>query len=394
MSINIADEAAILHERNQQNQHQEPNEDRPITRPYRPNLQPLPLTWGDLAKFDAIIDTRSPAEFALDHLPGAINCPVLSNEERIMVGTLHKQASPFEAKKVGAAMVARNIALTIDTQFRDKPKQWKPLIYCWRGGSRSGAMTHIFRAIGWGAVQLEGGYKAWRAQVVQDLAAMPDQFTYDVICGRTGSGKSRLLEAMAEHGAQVLDLEKIAAHKGSVLGNLPDQPQPSQKMLDSLIWAQLSQFDPTRPIFVEAESKKIGVLRVPDPLIRAMWQGRCFEVITPQPLRVELLHEEYAHLIADHELLFFKLDCLAALHSKEQILQWKALAKNGQWHEFVASMLNGHYDPAYDRSMFKNYLNIKAAAAIHITDISLRGFSEQALRLVKLSTLVATEHSC
>ena len=348
------------------------------TRSDRPNIQPLPLSLADLAKFDAIIDVRSPAEFALDHLSGAINCPALTNEERIIVGTLHKQASPFEAKKVGAAMVARNIALHIDAQFRDKPKQWKPLIYCWRGGSRSGAMTHIFRAIGWGAVQLEGGYKAWRAQVVQDLETMPAQFTYNVICGRTGSGKSRLLEAMAEQGMQVLDLEKLAAHKGSVLGNLPDQPQPSQKMLDSLIWGQLSQFDTARPVFVEAESKKIGVLRVPAPLIQAMWRGRCFEVITPQPLRVELLHKEYAHLIADHQLLFFKLDCLAALHSKEQIENWKNLALAGRWHEFVASMLDHHYDPAYDRSMFKNYMNVGVALPIPINDISAQGFSEQA----------------
>lgn len=376
--MNITDAAVTLTE------HAEP---KAITRSDRPNLQQLPLTWAELAQFDTIIDTRSPAEFALDHLPGAVNCPVLTNEERIIIGTLHKQVSPFEAKKVGAAMVARNIALNIDAQFRAKPKHWKPLIYCWRGGSRSGAMTHIFRAIGWGAVQLEGGYKAWRAQVLKDLETMPSKFTYNVICGRTGSGKSRLLEAMAEYGAQVLDLEKLAAHKGSVLGNLPDQPQPSQKMLDSLIWSQLSQFDRTQPVFVEAESKKIGVLRVPDPLIRAMWQGRCFEVITPQPLRVDLLHEEYAHLIDDRELLFFKLDCLAALHSKEQILTWKNLAHSGQWHAFVASMLNTHYDPAYDRSMFKNYLNIGTAAAVHVSDISNQGFSKQARLLINQSAL-------
>ncbi len=343
-----------------------------------PSIQPLPLSRDDLAKFDAIVDTRSPAEFALDHVPNAINCPVLTNEERIIVGTLHKQASPFEAKKVGAAMVARNIAKHIDEQFRDKPKHWKPLIYCWRGGARSGAATHIFRAIGWGAVQLQGGYKAWRAQVVSDLETMPNQFRYEVICGRTGSGKSRLLESLAAQGAQVLDLEKLAAHKGSVLGNLPNQPQPAQKMLDSRIWAELAQFDPTRPVFVEAESKKIGVLRVPDPLIRAMWQGRCHEMITPQLLRVALLHEEYAHLIADQTMLFFKLDCLAALHSREQIANWKSMAVNGQWHAFVKSMLDRHYDPAYDRSMFKNYAGVPDAKPIHITDISAHGFDTQA----------------
>lgn len=357
----------------------------PAARAVRPNIQSLPLSLDDLSRFDTIIDTRSPAEFALDHLPGAINCPALSNDERIVIGTIHQQDSPFAAKKIGAAMVAHNIAKHIDGQFRDRPKQWKPLIYCWRGGSRSGAMTHIFRAIGWGAVQLEGGYKAWRAQVVSDLTVMPRQFSYNVICGRTGSGKSRLLEALAAAGAQVLDLEKLAAHKGSVLGNLPDQAQPSQKMLDSLIWATLSAFDPARAVFVEAESKKIGVLRVPDFLIQQMWQGRCFEVITPQPLRVELLHEEYAHLISDRNLLFFKLDCLAALHAKEQLEHWKELAIAGRWHEFVASMLDHHYDPAYDRSMCKNYVNVPHALPLPIANISQEGFDAQAKYLIKNS---------
>jgi tRNA 2-selenouridine synthase len=275
-------------------------------------------------------------------------------------------------------MVARNIAAFIEQQFKDQPRSWKPLIYCWRGGTRSGAMAHIFRTIGWGAMQLDGGYKAWRRQVAHDLTTLPAQFAYQVICGRTGSGKSRLLETLARRGAQVLDLEKLAAHKGSVLGDLPDEPQPTQKSFESQIWLALSQFDPGRPVYVEAESRKIGALRVPPELIEQMWLGRCFEVITPPALRLELLREEYAHLIADRDLLFFKLDCLQKLHSKETIEAWKAYAMAGEWDAFVGDMLARHYDPAYERSMFSNYVHAPVATPIPLRSLSAAGFSEAA----------------
>jgi tRNA 2-selenouridine synthase len=348
---------------------------RPHPRAQNQGTQILPLRLADLQAFDTIIDTRSEREFAEDHLPGAVNYPVLDNEQRIAVGTRYKQSSAFEAKKIGATMVARNIARHIDDAFHDKPKNWKPLIYCWRGGSRSGAMTHVFRSIGWGAVQLEGGYKAWRAQVRADLDTLPLQFSYQVICGRTGSGKSRLLEALDAAGAQVLDLEKLAAHKGSVLGNLPHEPQPSQKMFDTRIWSDLSRFSCDRPVFVEAESRKVGALRVPEALITRMRESACHEVMTPPALRVELLKEEYTHLIKNRDELFFKLDCLKGLHSAERIDNWKALAMTDQWNEFVASMLEHHYDPAYERSMFSNYTHAQTAAPISVDSITVDAFA-------------------
>ena len=339
-----------------------------------PQVQTLPLTLAALGAFDAVIDVRSPGEFALDHIPGAVNHPVLSDAERVIVGTIHKQQSAFEAKKIGAAIVARNIASHIDATFRHHLKPWKPLVYCWRGGARSAAMAHVLRSIGWPAMQLDGGYKHWRAHLVADLAVLPAKFHYHVICGRTGSGKSRLLEALAATGAQVLDLEKLAAHKGSVLGDLPDTPQPSQKMFESQIWQALASFDATRPVYIEAESKKVGNLRVPQPLIDSMWQGRCFEVVTPAALRTTLLREEYVHLINDRGLLFQKLDCLKALHPAKQIATWKQLANDGNWNEFVNSMLLHHYDPAYQRSMFTNYTHARDANTLAAVYISADGF--------------------
>jgi tRNA 2-selenouridine synthase len=353
-----------------------------------------PLRYADLQTYDAIIDTRSPAEFALDHVPGAISCPVLDNDERVIVGTLYKQTSRFDAKKVGAALVAKNIARHIETQFHDKPKSWRPLIYCWRGGARSGAMTHILRQIGWDAGQLEGGYKQWRAMLVRDLATLAGQFQFIVICGKTGSGKSRLLEALTScngaNTAQVLDLELLAAHKGSVLGDLPDQPQPSQKMFESQIWAALASFDSARPVFVEAESKKVGKLQVPDALIQAMWQGKCIILESDDKLRVPLLREEYAHLIANPQLLNFKLDCLRDLHANEKIAAWHDAVSAQNWDDLVHDLLITHYDPAYTKSMFRNYQNLANATKISLASIDTAGFNLAAAAALRVAARVTT----
>jgi tRNA 2-selenouridine synthase len=171
-----------------------------------------------------------------------------------------------------------------------------------------------------------------------------------------------------------VDLEKLAAHKGSVLGDLPDETQPSQRMFESRIWAALSSFDPAKPVYIEAESKKVGSLRVPEALMQRMRDSPCYDVRTPEALRVKLLREEYSHLIANPELLHAKLDCLKSLHSAGRIEAWKSMAHNARWDDFVADMLVHHYDPAYGRSMFKNYFHAKNATPLPIDNISFSSF--------------------
>src|SRR5262245_47269410 len=224
----------------------------------------------NFSDFDTVIDARTPSEFAEDHIPGAISAPVLYDAERTEVGTLYKQASAFEAKKVGGALVARNVARHIENHWKENPKSWRPLVYCWRGGKRSGAMAHILREIGWDAQTLPGGYKAYRRWVVEELEKKPGNLEFFVVHGPTGSGKSRLLSALARAGAQVLDLEQLAAHRGSVLGGLPDQPQPTQKMFESRLLEAMSRLDANKAVYVEGESKKIGQLQVPEALIARM----------------------------------------------------------------------------------------------------------------------------
>jgi tRNA 2-selenouridine synthase len=341
-----------------------------------------PLALAELRAFDDILDARSPAEYAEDHLPGAINVPTLDDEERALVGTVYKERSSFEAKRLGAPLAARNIARHIEERFAERPRGWRPLVYCWRGGGRSGSLVHVLRQIGWDAQRLDGGYKAFRRQVVGDLEHLPQQLRYHVICGATGSGKSRLLEALAQAGAQVLDLEVLAAHRGSVLGDLPDAPQPSQKSFDTALWTALSGFDPKRPVYVESESKKVGNLRVPDSLIGLMREARCFRLEATTDLRVALLLEEYSHFVGRPDALMAKLELLRDLHGAERIAQWKAHLARGAWPALVHDLLESHYDPAYRRSLSRNYRDAATATPIEVRDIRPQDFLALARAIV------------
>jgi len=336
-----------------------------------------------LAEFDEVIDVRSEAEFAEDHVPGAISCPVLSDAERARVGTIYKQESAFDAKKIGAALVSRNIARHLEASFAGRPRSWRPLVYCWRGGSRSGALAHVLQQVGWRAGRLDGGYKAYRRAVIADLHERPPQFKWRVICGLTGSGKSRLLRALAQRGSQVLDLEALAAHRGSVLGNLPGAPQPSQKMFESRIWAELRKFDAAQPVWVEAESKKIGSARVPEALIAAMWNGECIRLDASVSLRVAMLTDEYQHFVSDPALLGTQLDCLVAHYGRDRIGAWKQLAATGEWNALVRELLENHYDPAYTRSTLKHYPHYADGMRLEVTADSDAAFEELAVQCLR-----------
>ncbi|MYM22298.1 tRNA 2-selenouridine(34) synthase MnmH [Duganella sp. FT135W] len=345
-----------------------------------PEVLSIEQVLSQLGTFDAIIDARSPCEFALDHLPGAINAPVLDDEQRIRVGTMYKQIGSFEAKKLGAALVAKNIAQHIEELWIDKPREWRPLIYCWRGGNRSGSMAHILAKIGWPVVQLEGGYKAFRQQVNAALEHAP-ALNFKVVCGTTGSGKSRLLEVLASQGAQVLDLEQLAAHRGSVLGHLPSQPQPSQKAFETMVWNVLRRFDPARPVFVEAESKKVGNLRVPAALMEAIRAADCIALTLSRANRVRLLMEDYQHFLDSPQTLNAQLEHLTQLHGKEKIAHWQAMSQSGQMAALVDELLAQHYDPSYLRSIDRNFIKYAQAVPLELADIDDASFAAAARQL-------------
>lgn len=314
-----------------------------------------------LERFSAIIDARSEGEFALDHLPGATNWPSLHDDERVRVGTLYRQVSPFQARKLGAALVARNIAAHIEQHAMDLPRDWQPMVYCWRGGQRSGALGLVLSQIGFRVTRLDGGYRAFRAAVVSDLARLAGQMRYHVLCGPTGVGKTRLLQTLASAGAQVLDLEGLARHRSSVLGLAPGQTQPSQKHLDTCIWNALRRMDPARPVFVESESKKIGQLALPEALVQAMRASPCLNIELPRAERVRLLMRDYAWFVADSALFGERLDLLRQLRGRELVQAWKTRAAAGDAAGVVDDLLAQHYDPLYAASTRRNFAQLASA---------------------------------
>ena len=337
---------------------------------------------GRLAEFDTVIDARSEAEFALDHLPGAVNWPTLNDAERIQIGTLYKQVNPFEARKRGAALAARNIATHIEREVIDQPKDWKPLAYCWRGGQRSGALSLILSQIGFRVTLVEGGYKAFRAAMLEDVDRIVPRLRFQVVCGPTGSGKTRLLQALSNQGAQVLDLEALANHRSSVLGAIPGVAQPSQKHFDTLIWDALRGFDTARPVFVESESKKVGNVSVPASLVDAMRHSPCLNLQLSDTERVALLIEDYDHLVRDVDFLCDRLAVLIPLRGRALVEGWMALARSGQLPQVVQDLLTQHYDPAYMASMLRNFVLFKEASSVAPADRSMGAMANLATQIL------------
>ncbi|HET9977624.1 MAG TPA: tRNA 2-selenouridine(34) synthase MnmH [Burkholderiaceae bacterium] len=364
-----------------------------------------------LASFDAVIDARSPTEYAEDHLPGAQNWPVLDDDERHAVGFDYKQVSAFDARKRGAAMVARRIAEHIDAHLADKARDWQPLVYCWRGGQRSGTLAWFLGQIGFRVSVLQGGYKAFRALVREQLATRPLAFDYTVVAGRTGSGKTRLLQALRHEGAQVLDLEALARHRGSVLGGLPRQepprraqgalpasggdpshgdepgglyePQPTQRAFDTAVWHALQGFDPARPVFVESESRKIGQLQVPEALLDRMRRdSRVVMVTMPDAARIELLLGEYGFFADQPERFCAHMDTLVELRGLTTVTRWKEHARAGRWAEVFGELMREHYDPLYLRSMERNFAGVGQAQELALRDGGADALREAAAHLL------------
>ncbi|MEY4906755.1 MAG: hypothetical protein RL260_473 [Pseudomonadota bacterium] len=323
-----------------------------------------PVAIDQIGEFHTVIDARSPSEFALDHLPGAINCPVLDDDERRIVGTVYKQQSAFDARRVGGAMVAANLARHLRAQFPDKPISWRPLVYCWRGGLRSGSMVQWLRLVGWDAQQLAGGYKRFRGHVIAQIEAIAPQLPLRVLCGPTGSAKTALLHALAAQGAQVLDLEGLAAHKGSVLGKVPGVAQPSQKRFETLLVTQLQALDLSRPVFVEAESRRIGQISLPTPLLERLRASPCVEISASPEARLAYLLRDYAYLGDDGPRLADTLGQLHGLQANETVARWQAWALAGELGPLFAELMALHYDPLYTRSQNGHYQRLKAAIQV------------------------------
>lgn len=307
-----------------------------------------------LSKYDAILDVRSPGEFEEDHIPGAENLPVLDNAERAEVGTIYVQQSRFLARRIGAAHVARNIARHLEMALTDRPASFRPLIYCWRGGQRSNAMATILSQVGWPVTLLTGGYKTYRRRVTARLYDEAAPLNLILLDGHTGVAKTEILRRLAAAGVQTLDLEGLAAHRGSLFGAIAGQPQPSQKLFESRLLQALDQLDPSRPILVEAESSKIGDRMTPPLLWRAMQTAPRIEIVASREARARYLVETYRDVIenpAEMEAAFARLPTYPG---RKRLEDWRALAEAGAYEDLASALMEAHYDPAYERSSRKD----------------------------------------
>lgn len=297
------------------------------------------------AGFDAVIDVRSPAEFAEDHVPGAINLPVLSDEERARVGTVYVQDSPFKARKMGAALVSRNAALHLEGALAEMEGGWRPLVYCWRGGQRSGSFATILSQIGWRAETLVGGYRSYRKLVVDRLHDAPFPAPVILLDGNTGTAKTDILARLPARGVQVIDLEGLANHRGSALGAYGDQP--AQKGFETRLAAVVAALDPTRPVVIEAESSRIGVLNLPARVFEAMKNARRIEISAPLDARAAYLVRAYADVTRDPEVLVSRLEGLIRLQGHARVAAWVAMARGGDFAQLAAELMRHHYDVRY-----------------------------------------------
>jgi len=308
-------------------------------------------------QFDEVIDVRSPTEFQQDRLPSAINLPVLNDQERHLIGTQYKNEGSYHARKKGSTIISQNISQLIEQHFQLKELGYKPLIYCWRGGQRSGSLAEVCRQIGWQTSVLKGGYKSYRKLVYDYLYTSRLPFKIILLSGHSGTAKTETLKLLSGMGTQVLNLEELANHKGSIFGGI-GMNQPSQKMFESQLAGQLVKFDTTKPVLIEAESQKIGRLFIPPSLWQTMKKSKRIMMSATIEDRSAYTVTTYQEIIQSTDGLVDLVERLSPYHSRKCLDNWIQLAKAGEYQELATQLMINHYDPRYGGDSYIDHIKM------------------------------------
>jgi tRNA 2-selenouridine synthase len=299
-----------------------------------------------LKKILPVVDVRSPGEFAEGHIPGAINIPIFNDEERAIVGTIYVKRGRLPAIEKGLEIVGPKMAQFVREAVVLAPSG-QLLVYCWRGGMRSESMAWLFERVGIKCFTLQGGYKSYRNYLLERAGNLPYLI---VIEGHTGSGKTEILSRLKTMGEQVIDLEGLAHHKGSVFGGINQKPQPTTQQFQNNIFDEILSFDLSKKVWVEGESQTVGRVFLPDPLWYLMNKAQCIEILVPRGERISRLVNEYGTL--PEELMENAIRNLAKRLGDQRMneILHCYLEKN---LEDVAEKLLEYYDQTYQFSRDK-----------------------------------------
>ena len=287
-----------------------------------------------------VVDVRSPSEYRRGHIPGAINIPLFSDEERAAVGTTYVQVGHKEAVLQGLEFTGKKMRALCEAALALKSEQL--LVYCLRGGMRSRSMAWLFETVNLQCVMLEGGYKAFR-RAVSDEPAMPRELR--ILSGYTGSGKTEILRELKKLRQQVVDLEGLALNKGSAFGALGQPPQPSAEHFENLLFAELRKTDKTQPLWIEDESVNIGKVQIPFAFFNQMKHAKTLQIMVSKSVRTERLLKEYGGF--DRKLLAESIQKLEKRLGYERCKQAMELCAAGELAQVVKILLD-YYDKAYE----------------------------------------------
>jgi len=305
-----------------------------------------------------LVDVRAPAEFAETTIPGAVNIPIFTDAERAEVGTVYKQKGKAVARQLGVELVAPKIPQLVAAARQAAEGRSGPVIvFCWRGGMRSKAMTAFFDLAGLPSRQLEGGHKAFRRQVLDDF----ERGIWGrvlVLRGMTGVGKTLMLEQLALHNYPVIDLEGLANHRGSAFGNLGLPPQPGQKRFEALLWEELRRLRNSDYIIVEGESRHIGRVLVPPTLFADMQSETSLWLDAPLDVRIRYILDDYPAIDTHRDAFVRPINALKERLGGDKVAELLELLQRGAWQELTRELMVNYYDPLYEHTRPQRRIDI------------------------------------